>query len=44
MNEGFLRPAHRAMLMTETEPGRLLDRFTAYEPPDVTKWIRAGER
>ena len=44
MNEGFLRPAHRAMLMTETEPGRLLDRFTAYAPPDVTKWIRAGER
>ena len=44
VREGFLRPAHRAMLAVETDPGRLLDRFAAYEPPDVGKWIRARER
>ena len=44
VREGFLRPAHRAMLMVETDPDRLLDRFAAYEPPDVTKWVRASER
>ena len=42
--EGFLRPEHRGMLLVETSPHALLDRFAAYEPPVVTKWIRAGER
>ncbi|MBN8999792.1 MAG: LOG family protein, partial [Rhizobiales bacterium] len=44
VEEGFVRPEHRAMAIVETDPARLLDRFAAYEPPSVTKWIRAGER
>jgi len=42
--EGFVRDAHREMLIVETTPERLLARFAAYEPPAVAKWIRSGER
>ena len=27
------------MLLVETDPARLLDRFEAYEPPAIPKWI-----
>jgi len=37
--EGFIPPAHRGMLMVDTDPVRLLERFAAYEPPEVAKWI-----
>jgi uncharacterized protein (TIGR00730 family) len=36
--EGFLRPSHRAMLMIERSPERLLDRLARYEPPTESKW------
>lgn len=36
--EGFLRPAHRAMLAIERSPERLLDRMARYEPPTEGKW------
>jgi uncharacterized protein (TIGR00730 family) len=35
----FLKPEHRAMLVVETDPDRLIDRFAAYEAPTVAKWI-----
>lgn len=35
----FLKPEHRAMLVVDADPDRLLDRFAAYTPPVVTKWI-----
>ena len=35
----FLKPQHRAMLIVETDPDRLLDRFDAYEAPNVAQWI-----
>ena len=35
----FLKPEHRAMLVVDTDPDRLLDRFSAYEAPTVAKWI-----
>lgn len=35
----FLKPEHRAMLVVEREPERLIDRFEAYVPPTVAKWI-----
>jgi len=37
--EGFVRPEHRAMVVIEREPERLLDRFAAYVPPRVGKWL-----
>ena len=35
----FVKPEHRAMLIVETDPDRLLDRFGAYVAPRVEKWI-----
>lgn len=35
----FLKPEHRAMLIVEDDPDRLLDRFDAYRAPTVAKWI-----
>jgi uncharacterized protein (TIGR00730 family) len=42
-DERFLRPVHRAMLLVESEPERLLAGFRAYQPPALTKWIDRGE-
>jgi uncharacterized protein (TIGR00730 family) len=42
--ELFVRPEHRKMLVVESDPRRVLDRFEAYQPPVVEKWIRGRER
>jgi uncharacterized protein (TIGR00730 family) len=42
VEEKFVRDAHRAMLIVEEEPRKLLERFESYEPPRVKKWISAG--
>ncbi|HEX2204972.1 MAG TPA: TIGR00730 family Rossman fold protein [Longimicrobium sp.] len=42
--EGFLRPQHRALLLQDTDPIRLLDALAAWEAPQVAKWIGRGER
>ena len=39
----FLKTEHRAMLVVDADPDRLLDRFAAYTPPVVTKWIGADQ-
>lgn len=36
--DGFLHPAHRAMITVGTDPAGLLDRMACYEPPDAGKW------
>lgn len=36
---GFVREHHREMILIESEPATLLDRFEAYEPPQVEKWL-----
>jgi len=41
--EQFLKPQHRDMLIVENDPLRLLDRFAAYEPPSVPKWVERAE-
>ena len=41
--EGFLREGHRGMLISETEPGALIDRFAAYVPPVVHKWVERSQ-
>lgn len=40
--ERFVRDVHRAMVIVERDPEKLLSRFTSYEPPRVVKWINAG--
>ena len=42
--EGFIPPQHRSIVLEESEPGRLLDRLAAFEPPAVSKWIGRDER
>ena len=41
---GFLRDAHRAMLIVDREPRALVTRLQAYRPPIVEKWIGRQER
>lgn len=44
VEERFVRPEHREMLLVEAEPARLLERLEGYRPPEVPKWIERGER
>lgn len=42
--ERFMRQEHRDMLVVETDPQRMLDRFATYEAPVIGKWISSEER
>ena len=37
--EGFVRPEHRQMLLVDSAPDGLLDRFLEYRAPTVPKWM-----
>jgi TIGR00730 family protein len=37
--QGFLKPAHRDMLLVHNDPETLLDAIAHYEPPKTTQWI-----
>ena len=39
VQERFIRPEHRAMVLVEQDAGALLSGFTSYRPPAVSKWI-----
>ncbi|MEM1174913.1 MAG: TIGR00730 family Rossman fold protein [Pseudomonadota bacterium] len=39
--EGFLKPESRSMLIAESDPVRLIQRFERYTAPVVEKWIDA---
>lgn len=39
LEEGFIKPEHRAILIVEKDPRALLQRFTHYHAPVVKKWI-----
>lgn len=41
--ERFMREEHRTMLMVESSPAALLDRYAAYQAPTVSKWITEGK-
>ena len=43
MTEGFIKPLHRAMIVVDDDPERLLDSLASIELPDVPKWIRRDE-
>jgi uncharacterized protein (TIGR00730 family) len=40
---GFLRPAHRHLLVVASEPEELLGALAAWEPPTVHKWLDREE-
>ena len=35
----FIRSENRGLLLADSDPDSLLQQFSAYEPPAVTKWI-----
>lgn len=37
--EQFVKPQQRAMLLVESEPAALLDRYAGYRPPAVEHWL-----
>ena len=37
--ERFVRPDHRALILTDTDPAALLDRMALYQSPVVDKWM-----
>ena len=41
LKENFIVPEHRAMIIIDSDPDSLLDKFLKYEPPviDKAKWI-----
>ncbi len=39
----FLSDVHRAMVLVETDPAAMLERFEAYRPPKTAKWIYRSE-
>ena len=42
-NEGFIRPEHRAAIVLDSDPVRLLDTLATIELPKVPKWIDRSE-
>jgi uncharacterized protein (TIGR00730 family) len=41
VEQGFIRPEHRQLLLREPDPNALLDRMEAWTPTIVAKWITA---
>ena len=39
VEQDFLEPRHRGMLIVERDPQAMLDRLTAYVPPRIRRWI-----
>jgi uncharacterized protein (TIGR00730 family) len=37
--EGFLRPEHRELVLVAEDPDALVDRFIAWKPPALQRWI-----
>lgn len=43
VSQGFIKPVHRAAIVVDADPVRLLDTLSTIELPDVPKWIRPNE-
>ena len=39
VDAGFVRPGHRAMVRSATDPAELLDALAAWQPVDAPKWL-----
>jgi uncharacterized protein (TIGR00730 family) len=44
VEEQLLRPDHRALVLANDDPDRLLDQIARFEPPLVPKWIDRDSR
>jgi uncharacterized protein (TIGR00730 family) len=43
VSEGFIKPIHRAAIVVDSDPGRLLDTLATIRLPEVPKWIDREE-
>ncbi len=43
VEQGFVNPAHRQMILVESDSGRMLDAMACYDPPQVIKWVTIRE-
>jgi uncharacterized protein (TIGR00730 family) len=43
VEEGFLKPANRLLVIEDNDPARLLDKLVHYTPPLTEKWIDRDE-
>ena len=43
VSEGFIKPVHRAAIVVDDDPERLLNTLLSIKLPDVPKWIRREE-
>ncbi|MFT4720396.1 MAG: hypothetical protein ACI9SB_001567 [Candidatus Azotimanducaceae bacterium] len=43
VNEEFVKPIHREMLLVASDPSQLLNAMERYQPPAVDKWIGRNE-
>jgi len=43
VTEGFIKPVHRAAIVVDSDPARLLDTLATIRLPDVPKWIDKQE-
>ena len=41
---GFVRPAHRGLVLTDSDPAALLDRLAAWTPVTADKWLKRSQR
>jgi len=39
IQEQFLKPEYRSMVIVDSDPEQLIQKFRSYEPPLLTKWI-----
>ena len=44
VEERFLHPRHREMLITANDPGKLLKEMSGYEATEVEKWLTRADR
>jgi uncharacterized protein (TIGR00730 family) len=44
VEDRFLRPQHRELLIVDDQPASLLERLQTTSPPDVHKWLDRDER
>jgi hypothetical protein len=43
LDEQFLRPTHGEIVVSDSDPVRLLDRLAAWKAPDVARWLEPDE-
>jgi uncharacterized protein (TIGR00730 family) len=43
-SEGFIKEAHRRLVVVDEEPERLLDEMRAFEPPPLPRWLTEADR